>query len=343
MNLERGIKMKITCIGGGAWGTTLAQVLCDNHHEVLIRDVNPVFVDKINLDHTHPFFDITIPTGIQATLSLKEATEFSDVIVLGVPTKVMRSVLKEINALLKTPALFINVSKGIEPETSYCVSQIVKEEIDSKNLRGYVNLSGPSHAEELILRKLTALVAASDNPQDARFVQKLFSNERYLRVYTSSDVIGVETSGAIKNAIAIVSGVAFGMGLGENARAFLISRGVKEIVSIVAALGGKVETAYGLSGVGDLIVTASSMNSRNFQCGLKIGQGMSVAEALASMSQTVEGIKTIEAAYQIGKKYALELPIITAAYQVIHNEVSAKTALMQLLSRSLKEEIIIVN
>lgn len=343
MNLERGIKMKITCIGGGAWGTTLAQVLCDNHHEVLIRDVNPVFVDKINLDHTHPFFDITIPTGIQATLSLKEATEFSDVIVLGVPTKVMRSVLKEINALLKTPALFINVSKGIEPETSYCVSQIVKEEVDSKNLRGYVNLSGPSHAEELILRKLTALVAASDNPQDARFVQKLFSNERYLRVYTSSDVIGVETSGAIKNAIAIVSGVAFGMGLGENARAFLISRGVKEIVSIVAALGGKVETAYGLSGVGDLIVTASSMNSRNFQCGLKIGQGMSVAEALASMSQTVEGIKTIEAAYQIGKKYTLELPIITAAYQVIHNEVSAKTALMQLLSRSLKEEIIIVN
>ena len=335
--------MKISCIGGGAWGTTLAQVLCDNHHEVLVRDINPVFVEKINKEHTHPFFDTTLPLGVQATLSLEEAVEFSDIILLGVPTKVTRMVLHEINHLLKQPALFINVSKGIEPNTSYCVSQIVKEEISEKYLKGYVNLSGPSHAEELILRKLTALVAASDQPKDAQFVQNLFSNERYLRVYTSSDVIGVETSGAIKNAIAIVSGGAFGMGLGENARAFLISRGVKEIVSIVAALGGKKETAYGLSGVGDLIVTASSMNSRNFQCGLKIGQGMSVAEALSSMSQTVEGIKTIEAAYQIGIKYALELPIITAAYQVIQNKLSARDALMKLLSRSLKEEIIIVN
>ena len=335
--------MKVSCIGGGAWGTTLAQVLSDNHHEVLIRDINPIFVDKINKEHTHPFFDITIPENIKATLSLEDAIKFSDIVLLSVPTKVTRSVLQEINTFLKKPTLFINVSKGIEPETSYCVSQIVKEEIDGKYLKGYVNLSGPSHAEELILRKLTALVAASTSEEDAKFVQTLFSNARYLRVYTSSDVIGVETSGAIKNAIAIVSGVAFGMGLGENARAFLISRGVREIVLIVSALGGKTETAYGLSGVGDLIVTASSLNSRNFQCGLKIGQGMSVNEALASMTQTVEGIKTIEAAYQIGLKYNLELPIISAAYQVIKNESTAKEALSNLLSRSLKEQVIILS
>ena len=335
--------MKVSCIGGGAWGTTLAQVLTDNRHEVLIRDINPAFVDKINKEHAHPFFDITIPEGIRATLDLKEVVDFSDIILLSVPTKATRIVLREVNFLLKKPTLFINVSKGIEPETSYCVSQIVEEEISKDMLKGYVNLSGPSHAEELILRKLTALVAASYNPLDAKFVQLLFSNERYLRVYTSSDVIGVETSGAIKNAIALVSGVAYGMGLGENARAFLISRGVREIVLIVAALGGKTETAYGLSGVGDLIVTASSMNSRNFQCGLKIGQGMSVQEALASMSQTVEGIKTIEAAYQIALKFQLELPIISAAYEVIKEKTSAKEALSRLLSRSLKEEIIIVN
>lgn len=335
--------MKIGCIGGGAWGTTLAQVLTDNHHEVLIRDINASFVEKINVFHTHPFFDITIPEGIRATISLEEVVAFSDILLLSVPTKVMRSVLKEINPLLKKPTLFINVSKGIEPETSYCVSQIVKDEIHPSLLKGYVNLSGPSHAEELILRKLTSLVAASAVREDANFVQNLFSNDRYLRVYTSSDVIGVETSGAIKNAIAIVSGVAFGMGLGENARAFLISRGIKEIVSIVSALGGKTETAYGLSGVGDLIVTASSMNSRNFQCGLKIGQGMSVDEALATMTQTVEGIKTIEAAYQIGQKYALELPIIEAAYAVVTKKYSAKDALNMLLRRSLKEEVIIVN
>ncbi len=333
--------MKISCIGGGAWGTTLSQVLSDNGHEVLIRDINPTFVEKINETHTHPFFDTTLPQNIRATLDLKETIEYSNIIIICIPTKFIRSVLKEVNLLLTEPKLFINVSKGIEPETSYCVSQIVSEEINHSYLKGYVNLSGPSHAEEVILRKLTSLVAASENKNDATFVQKLFSNKSYLRVYTSSDVIGVETSGAIKNAIAIVSGVACGMGLGENARAFLISRGVREIVMIVDVLGGKKETAYGLSGVGDLIVTASSMNSRNFQCGLKIGQGMSVSEALASMSQTVEGIKTIEAAYQIGKKYHLDLPIINVAYEVISGKCSAKEALMQLLNRSLKEEVIL--
>ncbi len=333
--------MKIAIVGGGAWGTTLAQALSDNGHDVLVRDINKDFVNKINKTHTHPFFDTTLPANIKATLDLKEVVNYSEVIVLSVPTKIMRSVLKEINQELKEPKLFINVSKGIEPNTSACVSQIVKEEIASKNLKGYVNLSGPSHAEELILRKLTSLLAASDNLDDAIFVQNLFSNERYLRVYTSNDVIGTETSGAIKNAIAIVSGVAYGIGLGENARAFLISRGVREIVMIVDALGGKKETAYGLAGIGDLIVTASSMNSRNFQCGLKIGQGMTVEEALGSMVQTVEGIKTIEAAYQIGVKYNLELPIINAAYDVIRGNSTAKEALARLLSRSLKEEKIL--
>lgn len=335
--------MKISCIGGGAWGTTLAQVLSDNHHEVLIRDINPQFVEKINQTHTHPFFDTTIPSTIRATLSLKDAVDFADVIILGVPTVVMRTVLKEMNLLFQNKKLLINVSKGIEPETSYCVSQIVKEEIKPTLLKGYVNLSGPSHAEELILRKLTSLVAASENSIDAIFVQNLFSNDHYLRVYTSNDVIGVETSGAIKNAIAIVSGVASGMGLGENARAFLISRGVREIVMIVTSLGGKAETAYGLAGIGDLIVTASSKNSRNFQCGYKIGQGMKVEDAVASIKQTVEGIKTIKAAYQIGIKYNLELPIIQVAYEVVCGEKSPKEALSELLGRSLKDERIIVN
>lgn len=333
--------MKISVIGGGAWGTTLAQALSDNGHDVLIRDINKEFVDSINNYHTHPFFQVTIPQSITATLSLEEAVSFSNIILLGVPTKFIRGVLEEINSMLKAPKLFINVSKGIEPDTSYCVSQIVKEVISNDKLTGYVNLSGPSHAEELILRKLTSLVSASENMEHAVLVQELFSNERYLRVYTSSDVIGVETSGAIKNAIAIVSGICSGMGLGENARAFLISRGVLEIVKIVDALGGKRETAYGLSGIGDLIVTASSMNSRNFQCGLKIGQGMSVEEALSSMTQTVEGIKTIKAAYNIGLKHNLDLPIINIAYEVVNGNLTAKEALYILLNRSLKEEIIL--
>jgi len=330
--------MNVSIIGGGSWGTTLAQALSDNNHNVLIRDINESFVDKINTKHLHPFFDLEIPHNIRATINLKEACDFSDYIVLCVPTKAMRFVLNEINQIISSPKLFINVSKGIEPNTSYRVSQIVDEEISNDKLLGYVALSGPSHAEELILRKLTSLVAASNKESNAELVQNMFSNEKYLRVYTSNDVIGVETGGAIKNAIAIVSGIASGMGLGENARAFLISRGVKEITAIVTALGGKMETAYGLSGIGDLIVTASSLNSRNFQCGLKIGEGLSIDDAIGSVNQSVEGVRAIIAGHEIGVKYDLDLPIIDTAYLVVTGKMTAKEALNTLLSRSLKSE-----
>ena len=331
--------MNVSIIGGGSWGTTLAQVLSDNGHDVLIRDINANFVEKINNVHQHPFFDVTLPVNLKATLDLKSAINFSDVLVLCVPTKAMRNVLKEINTLLNSKKLFVNVSKGIEPDTSFRVSQIVDEEINKEYLKGYVALSGPSHAEEVILRKVTSLVSASNNLEAAELVQNLFSNDTYMRVYTSDDVIGVETSGSMKNAIAIVSGIASGMGLGENARAFLISRGIKEIVAIVTALGGKMETAYGLSGVGDLIVTASSLNSRNFQCGLKLGSGMDVNDAIGAITQSVEGVRAIEAGYEIGKKYNLDLPIINTAYMVVKNKISAKEALNKLLSRSLKSEM----
>lgn len=330
--------MKVSIIGGGAWGTTLAQALADNKHEVLIRDINQDFVDKINNLHVHPSFDLTIPYLIKATVSLEEAIDFSNIIVLCVPTKVMRTVLEDIDSKLKSSKLFVNVSKGIEPNTGYRVSEIVNETIAAKNISGYVVLSGPSHAEELIFRKFTSLVSASLDDNNAKLVQELFSNEDYLRVYTSSDVIGVEAGGAIKNAIAVVSGIAFGMGLGENARAALISRGMRETVQIVEALGGLKETAYGLSGLGDLIVTASSMNSRNFQTGLRIGQGQTVSEALANSKQTVEGIRTIEAAYNIGQKYNLNLPIINTAYALINEEISMTEAAKILLSRKLKAE-----
>lgn len=331
--------MKISIIGGGSWGSTLAQALTDNGNTVLIRDVNPLFIKNINENHQHPFFQVTIPESIKATLSLEEAVDYSDFIILCVPTKFTRNVLKEINGLITSPKLFVNVSKGIEPNTSCLVSQIVKQEISEKNLKGYVVLSGPSHAEELILRKLTAFVSASTNPEYAKFVQEIFSNENYMRVYTSEDVVGVETGGAIKNAIAIVSGVASGLGLGENCRAALISRGVREIVAIVEALGGNKETAYGLSGIGDLIVTASSQNSRNFQAGYRMGQGVPVAEVLAEAKQTVEGVRTIEAAYEIGEKYGLDLPIMSVAYAFIKGKLSLDELIPAVMNRKLKSEM----
>lgn len=329
--------MKIGIIGGGSWGTTLAQALSDNNHEVLIRDINEDFVRKINEDHLHPFFDKVIPSSIKATTSLDEIANYSDTLVLCVPTKFMRGVLKELNSATKEKKLLINVSKGIEPATSLLVSQIVLEE--AKDVcKDYVVLSGPSHAEELIDRKFTCLVSASKNPEAAKKVQLLFSNENYIRVYTSSDVIGVEAGGAIKNAIAVVSGISTGLGLGENARAALITRGIRETIAVVKILGGKVETAYGLSGIGDLIVTASSMNSRNFQAGLRIGKGEGMDEVLKTSVQTVEGIRTIDAAHKIAIKNNIELPIIDLAYDVLFGGIDIKEAAGIILKRALKEE-----
>ncbi len=329
--------MKVSVIGGGAWGTTLAQVLADNGCEVLIRDINQDFVNKINKHHVHPSFDVSIPSTIKATKSLEEALVYTDYVVLCVPTKVIRSVLEEINKIITTKKVFINVSKGIEPETGYLVSEVINDSIDDNKLEAYVVLSGPSHAEELIKRKLTTLVSASTNNKYAIEVQNMFAND-YLRVYTSDDVRGVETGGAIKNAIAVVSGIVEGLGLGENARAALICRGMREIVKIVTSLGGKIETAYGLSGLGDLIVTASSFNSRNFKVGFKIGQGLKVEDALSTSTQTVEGIRTIMAAHEIGIKYNLELPIINASYLLLTGKISLEEGQNLLLTRKLKKE-----
>ena len=329
--------MNVSVLGAGAWGITIAQTLTDNGHNVAIYDVNKEFVDSIN-NGSHPFFKDNKIENIKGFYTLKEALDFAPYIVICVPTKFTRGLLKEDNTLLTDKTVFINVSKGIEPDTSKCVREIVDDEIDKKFIRGYASLSGPSHAEELIQRKLTLLVSASMDKEIAKEVQLLFANGKYLRVYTSTDVIGCEIGGAIKNAIAVVSGVLTGLGLGENARAALISRGILEIERVVVAMGGKKETAFGLTGMGDLIVTASSLNSRNFNAGIAIGKGESAADAVKNSKQTVEGVRAVLAAYQIGKKYNIELPIINAAYSVLYENVDPVIAIKGVLSRELKAE-----
>ena len=329
--------MNVSVLGAGAWGITIAQTLTDNGHNVAIYDVNKDFVDSIN-NGSHPFFKDNKIENIKGFYTLKEALDFAPYIVICVPTKFTRGLLKEVNTLLTDKKVFINVSKGIEPDTSKCVREIVDDEIDKKFIRGYASLSGPSHAEELIQRKLTLLVSASMDKEIAKEVQLLFANGKYLRVYTSTDVIGCEIGGAIKNAIAVVSGVLTGLGLGENARAALISRGILEIERVVVAMGGKKETAFGLTGMGDLIVTASSLNSRNFNAGIAIGKGESAADAVKNSKQTVEGVRAVLAAYQIGKKFNIELPIINAAYSVLYENIDPVIAIKGVLSRELKAE-----
>ncbi|TNF09310.1 MAG: NAD(P)-dependent glycerol-3-phosphate dehydrogenase [Bacillota bacterium] len=329
--------MKISIIGGGAWGTTLGQTLVDNGHQVLIYDLNPSAVDKIN-HHMHPFFDTVLPHEVVATTSIHEIVDFSHYFILSVPTKAVRTVLKNINPLLKHKSVFINVSKGIEPQTLKRVSEIVEEEIEPKKLKGFVVLTGPSHAEEVILRKLTLLVSSSKDHVLAKDIQHIFSNDSYLRVYTSTDLIGCEVGGAIKNAIAVVSGICTGLGLGENARAAVITRGIIEIVKVVEIMGGKRDTAFGLTGIGDLIVTASSENSRNFTAGKKVGLGISVEQIYAEQKQTIEGFRTIEAMHDLSIKHGVELPMVNTAYDILFNNLKVEEGLQKLLSRNLKSE-----
>lgn len=329
--------MKVSVIGGGSWGVALSQVLVDNDHEVLVYDINEQTIKLINENHQHPFFECAIDEKIKSTSNLEEALNYSDVILLSVPTSVMRNVVTQINNIITNKKTFISVSKGIEPETLLTISQICNEVIKDK-MEGFVALCGPSHAEEVILRQITALVSASTNPKSALLVQNLFSNDLYMRVYTSTDVLGVEVCSSVKNAIALTSGIVSGLGHGENARAALITRGILEMSYVLDVLGGKKETVFGLTGIGDLIVTASSLNSRNFQAGLKIGQGQKLEEVLGNSKMVVEGVRTVISCYEIAKKYNIELPLITTVYKVLYNDLDPKEGLTQLLSRKLKSE-----
>ena len=329
--------MKIGIIGGGSWGTTLAQVLHDNGHKSYIYDINRSNVDKIN-NHIHPFFNTDLPEQITATNNLEEVIKYSNYLLLAVPTAVMREVLVDINTLLHKKTYFINVSKGIEPHTFARVSQIVDEEIDKNYYGGFVALTGPSHAEETIRRKLTLLTAASFDEKLATKVQQLFSNDKYMRVYRTNDLIGAEVGGAAKNAIAVVSGFATGLDLGENARAALITRGVVEIVKCVEAMGGERETAFGLTGLGDLIVTASSENSRNFQAGKRIGEGVPLDQVFKESKMTIEGVRSIIALHELAVEKGFDLPIISSAYKVLFKNLNINDAITLLLTRDLKDE-----
>ena len=330
--------MKTGIIGGGAWGATLAQLIIDNNHEALVYDVNLNIVNKINNENKHPFFDVTLPKSLKATNSLKELINYQEMIILASPTKVMRSVLKDINKLLTKKTYFIDVSKGLEPETYKRMSDLVKEEINPKYNGGYAVLTGPSHAEEVILRKLTLLTAASEDENLAKLIQEIMSNDTYMRVYTSNDVIGCEVGGASKNAISVVSGMLTGAGMGENARAALITRGILEILRIVEFYGGKKETAFGLTGIGDLMVTASSENSRNFRAGKKLAEGKTLEEIYRDEPQTIEGIRSIEALTRLSEEENISLPIITTAYKVIFDNMDMEEALSSILKRQLKAE-----
>ncbi|MDQ0155231.1 NAD(P)H-dependent glycerol-3-phosphate dehydrogenase [Robertmurraya andreesenii] len=325
---------KITVVGAGSWGTALAMVLADNGHEVRLWGHNPKQIDDINEYHTNEKYlpGISLPKGIIGFKSLEDALTNIETIVIAVPTKAIREVLGKIKEFQKEPLTIVHVSKGIEPDTLLRISEMIEEEMPDNLLRNVVVLSGPSHAEEVSRRNITTVTVSSKNIEAAERIQDLFINS-YFRVYTNNDVIGVEIGGALKNIIALAAGITDGLGYGDNAKAALMTRGLAEIARLGTKMGASPLTFSGLTGIGDLIVTCTSVHSRNWRAGNMLGKGYRLQEVLDSMGMVVEGVRTTKAAHQLAERYQVKMPITQALYNVLFKDANPKDEVDSLMSR----------
>lgn len=332
-------KQTIAVLGPGSWGTALSQVLNDNGHEVRIWGNISDQIDEINNQHTNKryFKDILFDEKIKAYHDLEETLKDVDAVLFVVPTKVTRLVAQQVAKVLDHNVVIMHASKGLEPDSHKRLSIILEEEIPADLRSEVVVVSGPSHAEETIVRDITLITAASKDLETAQYVQNLFSNH-YFRLYTNTDVIGVETAGALKNIIAVGAGALHGLGFGDNAKAAIIARGLAEITRLGVALGANPLTYSGLSGVGDLIVTGTSVHSRNWRAGDALGRGESLADIEANMGMVIEGISTTRAAYELAQELDVYMPITQAIYRVIYEGVNIKEAITDIMSNEFKAE-----
>ncbi len=330
--------MFVGIIGSGSWGVALSQVLTDNNVKNIVWGRNSDEVNNINNSHTLRYFpDVALNHKIVATSNFDDL-KACDILLIATPTAALESIVKQLNDTLEKEVIIINVSKGFYGDEGERISVAIERLVDPKLLRAVVSLVGPTHAEEVILRLETAIVAVSDDIESAEIVQKLFSNG-YFRVYTSTDVIGAETGAALKNVIAIASGMISGSGLGDNAQAALITRGLTEISRLGLAMGGKVDTFLGLTGVGDLIVTATSHHSRNYQAGVEVGK-YGAKYFWDNNEKTVEGARAVVQVVKLAKQYDLSMPISQAVYDILYNDVNVKEKVQELMTRELKNESI---
>jgi glycerol-3-phosphate dehydrogenase (NAD(P)+) len=333
-------KKQIAVLGAGSWGTALAMVLADNGEDVLLWGNHQAITDEINQSHKNAHYlpEIELPNSISATLSLEEAISKAEMVVIAIPTSAMRTVCKQLNETLTgAPKLLVHVSKGIEPETNLRMSEVIASEIDPAKRSGIVVLSGPSHAEEVALRHPTTLCASSKDLVLAEKVQDVFINNN-LRVYTNEDVVGAEIGGALKNIIALGAGISDGLGYGDNAKAALMTRGMAEITRLGVAAGSDPQTFYGLTGIGDLIVTCTSVHSRNWRAGNMLGKGKSLDEVLESMGMVVEGVRTAKAVNGWAEKLNIDMPISKAIYEVLFAGKDPGEAVDMLMGRKKKVE-----
>ena len=326
--------MKIIVLGAGTWGTTLAKVLDQNLHSVTLWHYRKDFIEQINKNRYHSKLNIKISKSIHLTSNLKEFEKF-DMAVIAVPSQSIREVLNKVK-IIHQDLIIVNASKGIEVSSLNTVSKII-ENITLVSKNNIVALYGPSHAEEVAKEIPTTIVAACVNIDTARITQDVFSNH-YFRIYSNDDIIGVEIGGAVKNIIAIAAGITIGVGYGDNTISALITRGIAEIKRLGIKMGAKEKTFLGLSGIGDLIVTATSTHSRNRKLGFELGKGKKINKVIEDMGMVVEGVQTSKAIYKLAKKMDVEMPICNNVYQILFNQKNPTIAIKDLMNRKLIDE-----
>lgn len=331
--------MKISVLSDGGWGTALSSVLCDNGHAVTLWGPFPDNIAVMRQTRRNERFlaGVELPAALELETDLAKACAGAQLVVLAAPSQFMRGMLTKLRDIPRSPDLiYVNVAKGIETESGKRMSELVADILG--NVR-YAILSGPSHAEEVARRVPTAVMTASHDAEAAKTVQAVFMNQ-YLRVYTSDDVIGAELGGSLKNVLALAAGILDGMGLGDNTKAALMTRGVAEMARLGEALGGRPETFSGLSGIGDLIVTCSSRHSRNRHVGEELGKGRKLDEIQKEMGLVVaEGVKTADSAYMLARRAGVSTPIIDEVYASLYQGKDPRQALRDLMQRDAKPEL----
>ncbi|MCR5397220.1 MAG: NAD(P)-dependent glycerol-3-phosphate dehydrogenase [Lachnospiraceae bacterium] len=326
----------VAVLGAGSWGSALAALLCNNGQDVILwshRESQVREMKKTGENDKLP--GVKLPKNLRFSADLKEAVSNKDLLVMAVPSVAERETAKKIAPFLSTGQKIITVSKGIEETTLYTQTDILEEELPDAVVGV---LSGPSHAEEVIMGLPTLVVVGAKDEAFAKEVQVMFANENF-RVYTGTDVLGIEIGASLKNVMALAAGMSDGLGYGDNAKAALITRGIKEMSALSVAAGGLPETLSGLTGVGDLIVTCQSQHSRNRRAGYYIGQGMTPQEAYDKVKMVVEGAYSAKAALAMGEKYGVDLPIIREVNRVLFEGKNVKEAVWELMNRSLKSEM----
>lgn len=322
--------MKVAVIGSGSWGTALAALLADNNNDVILWSFKKEEADSIAQKRENIEFlpGVKLPDNIFVTSDDEEVGK-AEMAVLAVPSKFVRSTCERFKDIIKKDEIVVNVSKGLEEGSLLRLSQVIEEVIPQCKA---AVLSGPSHAEEVGKKMATTCVASSKDIETAKRVQNVFMSPVF-RVYTNDDIIGVELGGALKNLIALAAGISDGVGYGDNTKAALMTRGMVEISRLGVAMGAKKETFSGLSGIGDLIVTCTSMHSRNRRAGILLGRGKSLEETLKEVHMVVEGVNTAKAAYDLSVKYNVNMPITQEIYNVVFNGEDTKQAVINLMTR----------